>query len=291
MPRDRVPEPLRNGARALDRGLRQQDHELLPPVPRDDVRRAEAAAKDLRDAADDDVPRLVPLPVVVLLEAVDVREEQAEDVAVARRPGNLLPKSVLEIGVVVEAREAVPVHTVCQGAVRGLQLLVLPRDRLRQDPHLPEEGGALRRPRHRRGHQVQLLERLDQVVVRAGAQGRYGGLQRGIARHDDHLGTGVEPLDLLQQVDAAHPRHADVGDQQVVRPGGEPFQRLLPARHGVRLVSLFLEELRHGPPDRLLVVRHQDPRPRFIHEAPPARPGRRHPAQRSLRPAPPGSGG
>ena len=72
--------------------------------------------------------------------------------------------------------------------------------------------------RGRASHELDRLidvERLRQVFERAALVGRHGAVEIGVRGHDDHRQARTLGADLLQELEAAAARHADIGDQHV----------------------------------------------------------------------------
>ena len=85
---------------------------------------------------------------------------------------------------------------------------------LPQQPVLPFQPVLLQRvARHHR--KVVRVERLGDVIEGAVLEGAHGRFHRSVPGHHDHAGVELLGANLLQQLDAIHTRHADVGDHQV----------------------------------------------------------------------------
>jgi hypothetical protein len=80
-------------------------------------------------------------------------------------------------------------------------------------------------------HVVELVhvERLDQVVVGPLADRRDRALHPLVRGDHDHVGARVHRVDLLEEVDAAHARHLEVGDHHVGTELVDVRERLLGA--------------------------------------------------------------
>ena len=102
-------------------------------------------------------------------------------------------------------------------------------------------------------------EGLDQVV-QGPALHRLDGVVEGVLRRDDHH-RGVEPLalDLIQQLQAAGRRHADVEEGQRVLAAGQLLQGGLALVHVGHLAAEILQRLAQHEADRRLVVGDQHP--------------------------------
>jgi hypothetical protein len=100
---------------------------------------------------------------------------------------------------------------------------------LAQRVHLAAEEAPLHHP----GHEVAELvedQRLREVVVRPLLEGLDGRGDRRVARHHDDLDGLVLELDLLEELETAHLRHANVGDDGVEHLCPDRFDRLGAAR-------------------------------------------------------------
>jgi hypothetical protein len=104
------------------------------------------------------------------------------------------------------------------------------------------------------------LERLEDVVVRAILHRLDRALDRAEAGHDHGEDVDVLLGDLLEQLQPRHPRHLEVGDDEVVRADAQLDQRLLAVLHRADHVPLERQELREDLADHLLVVDDEDPR-------------------------------
>ena len=106
------------------------------------------------------------------------------------------------------------------------------------------------------GHEQELvvLERLLDVVEGADLHGRDGRLDRAVGRDDDDRDQGIDPLDPPQDLDAVHPRHEKVEEDDVEGLGGEFLQRLLARARDLDLVALRRQELGQDVVDDRLVV-------------------------------------
>ena len=82
-------DPPGRGETARDVGLRQQDHELLAALPEREVDLPDDAADPLRELDQHGVAGAVPVPVVDLLEVVQVEDEDAERAAEPAGPFDL----------------------------------------------------------------------------------------------------------------------------------------------------------------------------------------------------------
>jgi hypothetical protein len=106
-------------------------------------------------------------------------------------------------------------------------------------------------------HHLLDAEGLDHVVVGAALHRVDGGLDGAEARHDDRDDAGVGAVELVEQLEAAHAGHLQVGDDEVVGVALELLQGALPVVCGADLEALEREEVREDLPDDLLVIHHQ----------------------------------
>jgi hypothetical protein len=129
-----------------------------------------------------------------------------------------------------------------------------------------------RRPHHRAQHLG--LERLDQVVVRAGIDPLDDLLAvAGRSLHDHrHGGQSRVSLDPLEQLHAAHPRHSAVEHDHVIGVGVglEPCPGVMPVPGGLDLETGLLEVLEDQLDAHRIVVDHENPRPASGHLCAPA---------------------
>ena len=105
------------------------------------------------------------------------------------------------------------------------------------------------------------LERLEDVVVGAALHGVDRGLDRAEAGHDDGERVGGGLADRLEQLDAAHARHLEVADDEVVVRASELGERARAVLRGAHDVAFHAEEVREDVADELLVVDDEDARP------------------------------
>ncbi len=113
------------------------------------------------------------------------------------------------------------------------------------------------------------VERLGQVFKRAALVGGDGILEIGVRRDNDDRQVRARGMQALEQRDAAHARHAHVGDQHVRLTVGDGFEQMLgalePARLHVRLPQRLLEH----PAHRLVVVDDPDIERPVVHASAP----------------------
>src|SRR6266571_1721408 len=260
---------LGHDQRSLFGSFGKEHHEFLTAITRHHRTTAQALREDLAQRMQQAVAGHMAVGVVVLFEEVHVHEDQGAGMVVAVRARNLILNSLLEETMVVEAGEPVTAGLVPEELIDVLQILVLLLQRLHEAPVLDREADFLERPARRVRDELKILERLDQVVVGAGAHRRNGVIHRGVTRHDHDLRVAVNPLDLLQELKAVHVAEPDVRDHQGIRLLSEYREGLLPAAHRGDLVPILPQNLGNGPPDTGLIV--DDQNPLAAHHTPPLR--------------------
>ena len=95
-----------------------------------------------------------------------------------------------------------------------LELFILLPDLVHQDTVVLHKPDLFDRAVRYRGDELNVLERLEKVVVRAGPEGGDRIIRRSIAGHDDGLGVRAVLFNKLDKFDAAHVSHPDVGKNQ-----------------------------------------------------------------------------
>ncbi len=102
------------------------------------------------------------------------------------------------------------------------------------------------------------IQRLDQIVVRAQAQGLHSGFHRGIGRHEHHRQGRIIGQNALEGADAVHARHAHIGKHHV-----KGF--FMHQGHGIVAVGGFLHRIspgtEHGSEHAamgIVVINHQN---------------------------------
>src|SRR5690606_20738606 len=101
-------------------------------------------------------------------------------------------------------------------------------------------------------------ERLRQVVVRTALHrldGELGAAVRG--HHDDHAGAAAAAI-LLEELEAAEPRHAEVAQHDVGLELERTREALLAVARRLHLVALLRQDGRHGLPQAWFVVDDQN---------------------------------
>ena len=79
------------------------------------------------------------------------------------------------------------------------------------------------------------IQRFQKVVVGAATEGFHSGLHGGVSGDDNEGQPGVESRGPIQQRDAVHAWHLDVGDHQIVHFAANGIQGLEAVRHTVDL--------------------------------------------------------
>jgi len=107
------------------------------------------------------------------------------------------------------------------------------------------------------------LERLQDVVVGTPFHRIDGGLDGAEACHDHGEDRRVGARNLFEQLDAAHARHLQVADDQVVAGAGDLLHRGDAIGGSPHHVAFHAEEVGEDVADELLVIDDQDPRAVF----------------------------
>ena len=129
-------------------------------------------------------------------------------------------------------------------------------DRLFQ-AHVFLQGLAVR---HGLGHQVRDfvgIERLVDVVVRAVLQRGDGGLDRGVAGHDDDQHVGIDFVQAALQLDAVGAAHLDIDQRDVESLLGHAGERFVGALGGGDVVALFGKPLGQRIADAQFIINNQ----------------------------------
>ncbi len=103
------------------------------------------------------------------------------------------------------------------------------------------------------------VDRFLDVVGGTRLDGLNGILHGRVGRHEDQLDVGILSLDVMQELDAAHARHADVGEDEVDRRGGECLQGRIRALGGADGEVAFAQEELEDPPDVRIVLDDKHP--------------------------------
>jgi hypothetical protein len=107
------------------------------------------------------------------------------------------------------------------------------------------------------------LERLQNVIERAGLHRRYRRGDGALAGHDDADQIAVELLCRLEQGNAVHPRHHEVGQQQVEPGISQGLQGSSSVGEAMGVVAMVAQRIAQRPDLGGFVVHDQYPRKRF----------------------------
>ena len=143
-----LPKAFRDPGGVFKVDARQQDRELVAALPAQNRRaRPDRAPDDLRDIDEDDVPDVVAVPVVDVLEHVDVAHDRNDRLAQAARLGKDMDGGRIE---------AAPVHEPGQRVLPGqVGEFVMRRSQVAHEPAHPERNErADQRGRDRRNRQA-----------------------------------------------------------------------------------------------------------------------------------------
>jgi hypothetical protein len=170
---ERVDDPARQAERVAG-VARGHDHaELLAAEAADDVRGADDPAEEVGELDEHDVADAVAVDVVHALEVVEVEHEDGDRVVRPACPVQLGAEAVVEVAVVVEARERVGLRLELQG---GAHLRVVERER----------GGV-----------AEALRQLELLVGEDGADAEAVDVERALDRPAGDEGDGDERLGLV----------------------------------------------------------------------------------------------
>ena len=106
--------------------------------------------------------------------------------------------------------------------------------------------------------QLVQVDGFGQVVIGPFFHGRNRRVHGSISGHHHHHGLGIAPLQFRQQRKTVHPRHPEVGQDQVERARGISIQGLGPVLHGDGFVTLFVQKPGQHLPLDFLVVRQSE---------------------------------
>ena len=173
-------------------------------------------------------------------------------------------------------RELLRAHPPRRDEVFHKLLLHLREDALEALLHLAHVCGSLfaaaqfLHDLHKSAADLALAARFQQVMLDAVLHRLGGVFELAVAREDDELHLRVARLHPPQKLEAVHHGHADVGDDDVGRIGGDHLVRLVPVgrdalEHGT--VPLPADRPRHPLADNALVVSQKH----LVHEHPPLR--------------------
>ena len=107
--------------------------------------------------------------------------------------------------------------------------------------------------------QLVRIERLGEVVLRAGLDRLDGGVDGALRRQQDHLDVLDLRLQRLEQLDAAHARHHQIGDDDRGPEGGDLLEGLGAVGGRLGGKSPRAHELGQTAPRRGIVLDDQDP--------------------------------
>ena len=102
------------------------------------------------------------------------------------------------------------------------------------------------------------IEGLGDVIERAVFERPDRGLDRGVTGHHDDAGVELLALDLLEQLDAVHARHADVGDRQVELAAGQLGERIVGVGGGIDVVPFLDKPMDERVPNDQLIIHDED---------------------------------
>ena len=102
------------------------------------------------------------------------------------------------------------------------------------------------------------LDRLDEIIARAQADGLDGRLQVRMCRQDQNGHVGELFVDLNQQLDAAHPGQVQIQEHEIVLIPLQKAQRLFCVDGRFHAVLLLLQDQRQAQPEVMIIVHDQD---------------------------------
>ena len=144
---DGAANPLGDLDRFLDRGLGQEDAELLAPEASGHVVVAELGAEDLGDSAENRVSGEMPVGVVDLAQEIEVDHQHRERVAVAHSPRQLVGEHTPEVTCVVETGLGIDPRLLLQPRHRQRALHESQRRQARTAPATSRMPRSRRSPR------------------------------------------------------------------------------------------------------------------------------------------------
>src|SRR4026209_2723715 len=100
-------DPVRNNSRLVQRGLRQQDAKLFTTVAGSNISQAKRRFKTVGSQLQGIVAGLVPIPIVVMLEVVDIDHNEAHRVTVALRAAKFLVEPLFQVAPVKQSRQRI----------------------------------------------------------------------------------------------------------------------------------------------------------------------------------------
>ncbi len=98
------------------------------------------------------------------------------------------------------------------------------------------------------------FEGLGDVVVSPGAQRLYGAFDGAIGGDHDDRQSGIEGLDFLEQFQAVHARHLNVGDHQVEIFSADVLQGLITRAYRHRFITILGQHPAKQSPHSLFVI-------------------------------------
>src|SRR3569832_1873533 len=162
--------------------------------------------------------------VVVLAEVIDVDEQQGKTLLMTARARGLHDQRFVKIAVIIKTREAVANCEFAKDFVHLLEFFVVFLQRLNEDLFLAQQLHLFECAIDNCGDEFEVLERFEEIIVGAGAQGGEGAVERRVARDDDDLRLLIFLFYFAQQIAAVHAGHADVRDHDVDVPVGQKHQ-------------------------------------------------------------------
>ena len=105
---------------ARDRGVREDDRELLAAVAARDVAGTERVREEVADALEDEVAEGMAEVVVQLLEVIEVDHDERDRAPATRAAGDLRGEALVEVGAVAEPGERVDLGPLREQILRAL---------------------------------------------------------------------------------------------------------------------------------------------------------------------------
>ena len=239
---DRLHDAAADRQRGLLGDFGQDDRKLVAAVAGDEIEAAHLVLQQGGDLDQDHVADQVAETVVGLLEVVDVDHQQRQRPVVAPLAIDLQLQHVVEMAVVADAGQAVAV---------GKVLVILPFP-----GHLPQRRRLQDAVDDQ--HDVVELQGLGDEIGGPGLHRLDGVLDRGEPGHDQERNVLSRFADGLDQGDAVHFRHDQVGDHQVEIMAGERLQRLGGAVHGRDRKIVEFQKILQRFPHRVVVIDDED---------------------------------
>ena len=234
---DPTADPVGGDLRRALAGLRHEDRELVSAEASEMVDLAQGVPEQLGQRPQDLVPRIVPVRVVDLLEAVHVDHQARQLRAVAAGELELVRERVVEAATVVESGERVRDREHLDRAQHRLELRVAAHQFLALG--LCSQGGEDPRV------ELRVVEGLGQVVVRADVQ-TFDSI-RDLAPHREHDDRDVArlfvQLEPATHREAVHVAHHDVEQHEVRRGQARLLEPFGTRAHPVDLVAERAERI------------------------------------------------